>query len=112
MRRAIVWLAIEPLVLEEQDGVVAADCGPQQPARIERIRGHNHSQTRYMCERDLAALAVVHRTAVKVAANWHANDDRTREAVIGSPANVRQFVTDLHHRRPNVIEELDLCAGL
>src|SRR2546423_15068148 len=42
--RLAVGLAIDALVLEEQDGIVAADRGPQQAVRIERGAGADHAQ--------------------------------------------------------------------
>src|SRR2546423_12848711 len=41
-------------------------------------------------------------------ANRHSNPDRAREAVIRAPADHREFIANLHHRRPDVVEELDL----
>ena len=46
IRRAVVGLAIELLVFEEQHRIVAADGRAQQAAGVERIRRHHHAQAR------------------------------------------------------------------
>ena len=55
-----------------------------------------------------ARLRVVDRPALEVAAVRDAHDDRRRERVVGPPAHERQLVPELHVRRPDVVEELDL----
>src|SRR5690348_11052047 len=39
--RSIVRLAIKALVFEEEYGIVRADCSSQEPASIQRSRGHD-----------------------------------------------------------------------
>ena len=60
---AIVGLAVEMLVLEEQHRIIAANGRAQQAANIERRRRHHHAQAGNMREDDFAALAVIDRAA-------------------------------------------------
>ena len=48
------------------------------------------------------------RAAVQVAADRHADHRGAGEAAVGAPAQGGQFVANLHHGRPDVIEELNL----
>ena len=75
MRRAIVRLAIQALVLEEQNRIVAADGGAQQAAGIQRVRRHHHAQAGDVRELHLAALAVIDGAAVQIAADGDAQHD-------------------------------------
>src|SRR5688500_6625208 len=50
--------------------------------------------------------------AADVSAVRGSDDDRSRERVVRPPAHGRQLVPDLHVRRPDVVEELDLDDGL
>ena len=59
-------------------------------------------------EEHLAALAVVDGAALEVAAVGHADHQRALEGAVRAPADQRQLVADLHVRRPDVVEELDL----
>ena len=61
---------------------------------------------------DFAALAVINRAAVEIPANGHADHHGRRESVIGAPTQAGELVANLHHRRPDVIEELDFDDGL
>src|SRR6266498_408606 len=61
-----------------------------------------------MRENALAALRMIDSSAGEVSANCHTNHTRGGERVVRSPTDHWQFVTQLHHRRPDVIEELDL----
>ncbi len=56
----------------------------------------------------LAALTVIDRSTGQIAADRHAQHQRRRKMAVGSPAHRRQLVAELHHRGPDVIEELDL----
>ena len=80
----------------------------QQPAGVQRVRGHHHAQARDVRERHLAALAVIDRAAVQIAADRHAQSPRRGETAVRTPAQRGQLVANLHHRRPDVIEELNL----
>jgi hypothetical protein len=51
---------------------------------------------------------VVGRAAAQVTADRHANDHRARKGVARPVAQHRNLVADLHHRRPDVVEKLDL----
>src|SRR5438034_2455520 len=61
-----------------------------------------------MSENALAALGVVDGAARQVSANRNPNYTGSRESIIGTPANQRKLVAQLHHRRPDVVEELNL----
>ena len=61
---------------------------------------------------DLAALAVINGAAVEIPADGHADHHGRRESVIRAPTQAGELVADLHHRRPDVIEELDFDDGL
>ncbi len=104
----VVDLAVEVLVLEEEDRVLATDGGAQEPVGVLGVRGNHHPQPGDVGEENLAALAVVDRAALQVAAVGHANDHRTGEGPVRAPADEGQLVADLHERRPDVVEELDL----
>src|SRR5680860_818509 len=50
------------------------------------------------------------RAAGEVTADRHADDRRAREHAVGTPPDGRRLRLDLRHRRPDVVEELDLGA--
>src|ERR1700730_17470112 len=50
---------------------------------------------------------MVDSAAGQVSADCDPNHDWTREAVVGAPADHAEFVANLHHRGPDVVEELD-----
>src|ERR1700691_5253736 len=108
IRRAAVGLAIEALVFEKQDGIVAANGGAQQSGGIERVRGKYYAQPGNMREHALAALRVIDRASGKISADGHANHNRAREYIVRAPADDGQFVANLHHGGPDVVEELNL----
>ena len=68
---------------------------------------HHHAQARQVGEDRFARLAVIDRAPRQVAANRHADDHRTGESVVRPPAQHGQLIADLHHRRPDVVEELN-----
>ena len=72
--RAIVGLAVEMLVLEEQHGIVGANGGAQQSADIERGGRHHHAQAGDVREDNFAALAVINGAAGEISADGNAND--------------------------------------
>ena len=78
------------------------------PHKIERRRRHHHAQPRNVREDHFAALAVINPAARQVSADRHAHHRRAFEMSRRTPAQVRQLVAQLHHRRPDVIEELNL----
>ena len=96
------------LVLEIEHRVVAADRRPQQARRVLRVRRERDADPRAMREDALARLAVVRRAAAQIAAGRDADDHRARERVARAVAHHRHLVAQLHHRRPDVVEELDL----
>ena len=70
-------------------------------------RRHHHAQPRQVGKDRFARLAVIDRAPRQVAANRHADDHRTGEGVVRPPAQHGQFIPDLHHRRPDVVEKLN-----
>src|SRR5579862_1293272 len=105
---ATVGFAVQALVLQEQYGVIASNCGAQQSGRIQSIRRKNHPQPGDMGEDALAALRMIDRAAGEISPDRNANYHGTRECIVRAPANHREFVANLHHRRPDVVEELNL----
>src|SRR5438132_7566475 len=61
-----------------------------------------------MSENALAALGVVDGAARQVSADGNPNHTGSRKSVVRAPTNERQLVAQLHHRRPDVVEELNL----
>ena len=107
IRGAIVRLPVEVLVLKEQHRIVRANRGAQQPANIERGRRHHHAQPGNVREDYFAALAMVNGTAGEVAADGNANHRRAFEVSRRAPALRGHFIAQLHHGRPDVVEELN-----
>ena len=110
-RVAVVALPVEVLVLEEQHRVVA--CGTRcaaGPRRRAPRDGNAISKPGHVGEDRLAALAVPDRAALEVAADRDAHDHRARERAVRAPARRRRLRLELVHRRPHVVEELDLGA--
>ncbi len=103
-----VRLPVQMFVLEEQHRVVAANRRAQETSRVGRIRRKRDAHARAVREDALARLAVVRAAALQVAANRHAHHHRTRVVVARSIAHHRHLVAQLHHRRPDVVEELNL----
>ena len=99
-------------MLEEHDGIVAANGGAQQAGDIERGGRHHHAQARAMRENRFAALAVIHRAAGKIAADGHAQHGGRLEHAVRTPAHDAQLVANLHHGGPDVVEELNFGDGL
>ena len=103
----VVGLPVQVLVLEEQHRVVRTNRRPQQTGRVHGVRRIHDADPRAVHEDALARLAVVRPAAAQVAANRHANDHRARPPVARSVPHHGQLVAHLHHRRPDVVEELD-----
>src|ERR1700683_5434335 len=112
IKRPVIRLAVKMLMLEKQHRIVGADGGAQQAANIERGRRHHDAEARNVRESYLTALTVVNRATGEVAADSHANYDWAFECAGRSPPDRGEFVTELHHRGPNVVEELDFGDGL
>src|SRR4051794_387054 len=74
--RATKRLAIQPLVLQKQDWIIAAYCSSQQSIRIQRIRWEDHPQTRCMGEDALATLRVIYRAPGQISAYGNPNHCR------------------------------------
>ena len=101
-------LAIQPFVLEKQHRIVTSNRCPQQSQRILRIRRHDHQHTWRVRKDALARLRVIDRPAGQIPTNRHANDHRAAPRPIRAPAQQRKLIAHLVHRRPDVIEELNL----
>src|SRR6266852_3246599 len=65
-----------------------------------------------MSESDFSALAMVDGAAGQISADGHADDRRRLELSRGAPAHHGELVADLHHGRPDVVEELNFRDGL
>src|SRR3546814_3050919 len=68
--------AVEQLVFEEDDGVLAADRGLEQALRVGRVIGRDHDQTRHARIPGRVVLAVLRRDARRGAVGA-AEHDRT-----------------------------------
>src|SRR6266481_4136916 len=64
-----------------------------------------------MRENRFAALAVIDRAAGEVAGDGYAQDDGAFEFAVGAPAHDAEFIADLHHGGPDVVEELNFGDG-
>src|ERR1700683_1651432 len=106
--RAPVSFAVQPLGFQKQYRIVAADCGAQQSSGIERVRWEDNPEPRNVREHALAALRVINCAAGKISADGDSNYDRARKSIIRTPADYRQLIANLHHGRPDVVEELNL----
>ena len=109
---AVVGLAVEMLVLEEHHRVITADGGAQQAGDIHRGGRHHDAQAGAVREDRLAALAVIDGAARKITADGYAKDHGAFELSVGAPAHDAEFIADLHHGGPDVVEELNFGDGL
>src|SRR5580704_16160378 len=109
---AVIGLAIKMFVLEEHHRIVAANRGAQHAGDVERGRWHDDAQAGAMRKDRFAALAVIDAAAREVAADRNANDGGCFEVSVGTPARDAEFVAKLHHRGPDVVEELNFGDGL
>ena len=100
-------LAVQVLGFEKQHRVVAADRGAQQAVGVQRRGRHHHAQSRQVGKDRFARLAVIDGASRQVSANGHADDHRAGEGVVRAPAQLGQFIANLHHGRPDVVEELN-----
>src|SRR5207253_8462955 len=57
-------------------------------------------------------LTMINRASRKVPANGSPDHHGAGKAVVRPPAQGSKFVPDLHHRRPDIIEKLNLDDGL
>ena len=95
-------------MFQEHDRIVAANRRAQQPRGVHGRRRVRDPNPRTVRKDALARLAVIRPAAAQVAADRHADDHRTRELVARAIPQHRHLVAELHHRRPDVVEELDL----
>src|SRR5262245_60088390 len=102
---------MEVLVLAEEDRIAAAAGGTEQGSCIAGVRGHDDAQARTLGENRYAALAVIGPAASQVAADGHPDHHGRRKTVVRPPAQDAELVPELMHRRPDVVEELDLDHG-
>ncbi len=108
IRRLVVGLTVQVLVLEEEHRIFAADGGPQETVGIQRRGRTDHPQTRHAGEDGRPGLGVIDRAALQVAAVGDPDDDRRGEGIVRPPPHERQLVPQLHVGGPDVVEELDL----
>src|SRR4051812_28665502 len=101
---------VDPLRLEEDDGIVVFDRGDQQALGVVRIRGQDGRQSAYMCEQALRALTVRLAT-VDAAAARHTDGDRHGELGARSVAQAGRLGDQLVEARIHVVGELDLDDG-
>src|SRR5277367_3828209 len=76
---------------------------PQTSSAVEGITTRSPG----MGENHFTALAVIDGAAGKISADGDPNDDRGFEVSAGAPPNGGEFITQLHHGRPDVIEKLN-----
>ena len=105
----VVGLPVQVLVLEEEHRVVAADRGAQQPGRVDARSTDTRCGCRGSARRcsrrtgcDTARRRAGSRRSARGSTTGH--DQRVARSV----AHHRHLVADLHHRRPDVVEELNL----
>src|ERR1700722_1926991 len=98
-------------VLEEHHRIVAANCGAQHARDIERSRRHHDAQARAVREDRFAALAVIPAAAGEIAADRDTNHRGRFEVAVGAPARDAEFIAKLHHRGPDIVEELNFRDG-
>ena len=106
--RLVVRLTVQVLVLEEHDRIVAADRRAQQAGGVLCGRRKCDAKSGAVREDALAGLAVIHAAAAQISADGDADDDRRLEGVGRPVPQHRELVANLHHRRPDVVEELNL----
>src|SRR5439155_25098396 len=105
---AVVHLAIEALVFEEEDGVLALERRPEQTGGIACTRRHDDEEPGDVREDVLAGLRVPDGAALEIAADRDAQHHRDGPHTVRPPARRRGLGLDLLHSRPDVVEELDL----
>src|SRR5262249_45108298 len=105
--RAVVGLAIKMLVLQEHHWIVAADRSAQEPSHIQSRRRHNYTQAGTVGENRLPALAVINAAAGEIASDGDTEHGGRFEVAVRAPPKHAKLISDLHHRRPDVVEELD-----
>src|SRR4051812_7814605 len=112
VRRSPIAFAIEPLVLKKHHRIIATNGCSQETRSIERIRRKDYPHAGSVGKDALPTLRVINGAAGKISTDGYANDAWRREISIGAPAHNRKLVAQLHHCRPDVIEELDFSHGL
>ena len=104
---AVIHLAVELLVFEEEHRVIAADGGSEQSCGVFGIGREHDAEAGNVGEVHLAALAVIDGTAVEIAADGDADDHGSGKTAVGAPAERGEFIAELHHGGPDVVKELD-----
>src|SRR2546425_6018082 len=94
--RAVVGLAVQVLVLEKQDRVIAADGRAQKAGYIEGGGRHHHAEAWTVREDRFAALAMIDAAAGEVAADRHAKNHRRYEGAVRTPAHQDRKSTRLN----------------
>ena len=54
-----------------------------------------------------AALAVIHSATGEISPDRHTQNSGRLKGAVGAPPHDAEFVSNLHHRRPDVVEELN-----
>jgi hypothetical protein len=108
----VVDLPVQMLVLEEDHGILAPDRRAEQAVGVLGGSGHDDTETRCVCKEGLTGLGVIGPASLQVSTVGNAHDDGRRERAIRAVPHHGQLVADLHHRGPDIVEELDLDDGL
>ena len=83
---AAVGFAVEPLVFEKEDGVVAANGGAQKAVGVEGVGGKHNAEAGSVGEDTFAGLRVVNGAAGEVAADGHTDDGGRAPGPVSAPA--------------------------
>ena len=98
---------VNPLVLQEQDGVRVADGRFEQSLGVGRHARHDHLEAWHVGVERLDRLRVV-QPAVYAAAERSPDDDGHRVVAVGPVPRPRGLADDLVERRMDEVGELDL----
>src|SRR5438445_191958 len=84
----------------------------QKAGYIEGGGIHHHAAAWTVRADRFAALSMIDAAAGEVAADRHAKNHRRFEGAVRTPAHHAKLVANLHHGRPDVVEELNFGNGL
>src|SRR5262245_42091742 len=96
------------LVLEEEHGIITANRRAQQAVGIKRSRWIDDSQAGDLCKGGNAGLRVINGSPFQITTNRNTHDYRSFPFITRAPAEQRELISNLVHRRPDIVEELDL----
>ena len=103
-------LAVEVLVLDEDDRVVVADRGLQQPLGVGRGRRHGDEQAGHVEVERLPGVRV-RRAELVAGALRHAHHQRHLDLAAEHVADRRRVVDDLVHRQQREVDRHELDDG-